>query len=65
MNLSRCRPAARNNFKGEAEAVGALYAFGAQQPHTSQSKLDGLREHYHVVEKGEEYFLVYAFDSPG
>ena len=54
--------AARNNFKSEAEAVGALYAFEAQQPNTSQSKLDGLKEHYNVGEKGEEYFLVHASD---
>lgn len=54
--------AARNAFKGEAEAVGGLYAFEAQQPNTSQSKLDGLKEHYSVGEKGEEYFLVHASD---
>lgn len=54
--------AARNAFKSEAEAVGALYAFEAQQPNTSQSKLDGLKEHYNVGEKGEEYFLVHASD---
>lgn len=54
--------AARNNFQSEPEAVGALYAFEAQQPHTSQSKLDGLREHYSVGAKGEEYFKVHASD---
>ncbi len=54
--------AARNAFKSPATAVGGLYAFEAQQPFTSQSKLDGLREHYSVGEKGEEYFLVHASD---
>lgn len=54
--------AARNAFKSAPEAVGGLYAFEAQQPNTSKSKLDGLREHYSVGEKGEEYFLVHASD---
>ena len=40
-----------------------LYAFEAQQPNTSQSKLDGLKEHYNVGEKGEEYFLCLLYTS--
>ena len=35
--------AAKNAFALEPEAVGALYSFEAQQPYTSQSKLDGPR----------------------
>lgn len=54
--------AARNAFKTEAEAIGALYAFEAQQPHTSRSKLDGLNEHYRLTDKGKEYFVVHADD---
>jgi pyrroloquinoline-quinone synthase len=47
---------------GKAEAIGALYAFEAQQPNTSRSKLDGLKEHYGTSEKGAEYFAVHADD---
>jgi pyrroloquinoline-quinone synthase len=54
--------AARNLFSDEVEALGALYAFEAQQPHTSKSKLDGLREHYTVGAEGQEYFKVHAND---
>ncbi|HVL37778.1 MAG TPA: iron-containing redox enzyme family protein [Fimbriimonadaceae bacterium] len=53
---------ARNLFSTAPEAVGALYAFEAQQPHTSQSKLDGLNEHYQVSDAGKEYFAVHASD---
>lgn len=53
---------ARNNFKSPASAIGALYAFEAQQPVTSQSKYDGLTEHYGTSDKGKEYFLVHAGD---
>jgi pyrroloquinoline-quinone synthase len=54
--------AAKNLFADKAAAVGALYAFEAQQPHTSQSKLDGLNEHYKVSEEGKHYFEVHAAD---
>lgn len=54
---------ARSLFNaGPAEALGALYAFEAQQPHTSRSKLDGLKEHYPIPEAGHEYFIVHADD---
>lgn len=53
---------AKNNFKTPAQAIGALYAFEAQQPVTSQSKYDGLTEHYGTSEKGKEYFKVHAGD---
>jgi pyrroloquinoline-quinone synthase len=55
--------AAKVSFAVKPEAVGALYAFEAQQPHTSQSKLDGLKEHYPVDEAGREYFVVHAGDT--
>ncbi len=54
--------AAQNLFKTKPEAIGALYAFEAQQPFTSQSKLDGLNEHYTFSEKGKKYFEVHAND---
>jgi len=54
--------AANNLFTTKPEAVGALYAFEVQQPHTAQSKLDGLNEHYSLTEKGKEYFRVHASD---
>jgi pyrroloquinoline-quinone synthase len=54
--------AANNLFGSSVEALGALYAFEAQQPHTSRSKLDGLIEHYTVSEDGQEYFKVHADD---
>jgi pyrroloquinoline-quinone synthase len=54
--------AAKNLYSTRPEAIGALYAFEAQQPNTTQSKLDGLNEHYNVSEKGKEYFVVHASD---
>ena len=54
--------AARGLFEAPATAVGALYAFEAQQPNTSQSKLDGLNEHYSLSDKAKEYFVVHASD---
>lgn len=54
--------AASKMFTRQPEAVGALYAFEAQQPKTSRSKLDGLKEHYSFTERGMEYFVVHADD---
>lgn len=54
--------AARELFRERATAAGALFAFEAQQPNTSQSKLAGLNEHYTVSDKGKEYFRVHAGD---
>ena len=54
--------AAKNLFKSGPEAIGALYAFEAQQPYTSRAKLDGLNEHYTVSDAGKEYFRVHADD---
>ena len=53
---------AKKNFGSRAAAIGALYAFEAQQPATAHSKLEGLREHYDVGEAGEAYFVLHAND---
>ncbi|MGH7734710.1 MAG: iron-containing redox enzyme family protein, partial [Gemmatimonadales bacterium] len=47
---------ARTLFAEPATAMGALYAFEAQQPPTATSKLDGLRQHYTLGRKAEVYF---------
>ncbi len=49
-------------FASRATAIGALYAFEAQQPATAKSKLDGLREHYDLGAAGEAYFALHADD---
>ena len=53
---------AQQHFAIPGACVGALYAFEAQQPHTSASKLKGLNEHYCVNETGKKYFEVHADD---
>ena len=50
-------------FSDSAESLGALYAFEAQQPATSKSKLEGLRRHYNVDPNAERYFVVHAEDE--
>lgn len=53
----------RELFTQETTALGALYAFEAQQPYTAQSKLRGLREHYnHLPGKVGEYFRLHETD---
>ena len=47
-------------FAARASALGALYAFEAQQPATAQSKLDGLRAHYNFPQAAEPYFEVHS-----
>jgi pyrroloquinoline-quinone synthase len=50
-------------FSTAAGSLGGLYAFEAQQPHTSGSKLKGLREHYGSLgENAEEYFVIHETD---
>lgn len=49
-------------FATRPEAIGALYAFEAQQPNTSRSKLDGLNEHYALSDQAKHYFVVHAND---
>lgn len=49
-------------FSVPASSLGALYAFEAQQPHTSKSKLEGLRKHYDLPEQAHVYFEVHETD---
>lgn len=49
-------------FAKPESAAGALYAFEAQQPNTSKTKLDGLDAHYCLSDKAKEYFAVHADD---
>jgi pyrroloquinoline-quinone synthase len=51
---------AERDFQSVPTALGALYAFEAQQPKTSRSKLDGLELHYGI--KADEYFRAHADD---
>jgi pyrroloquinoline-quinone synthase len=53
---------ARRSFADPALAIGALYAFEAQQPSTARSKLEGLRAHYAVPEESTAYFRIHADD---
>jgi len=54
------------NYQTYAGALGALYAFEAQQPGTTSSKLVGLRKHYGSWKADETYFEIHAndFDEP-
>jgi pyrroloquinoline-quinone synthase len=47
-------------FSNRVTAMGAMYAFEAQQPETAATKLEGLRKYYPVPAEGEEYFKVHA-----
>ena len=47
-------------FSQRPSALGALYAFEAQQPATAQSKLEGLRTHYRYPKTVEPYFEVHS-----
>ena len=51
---------AQRLFSSPATALGALYAFEAQQPATAASKLDGLRKHYSLPASAEPYFVTHA-----
>jgi pyrroloquinoline-quinone synthase len=53
---------ARASFADPVAAIGALYAFEAQQPSTAQSKLEGLRAHYALPEEAHAYFRDHAED---
>lgn len=52
--------ATRELFSQPATALGALYAFEAQQPPTAQSKLDGLKTHYSLPAGVQPYFEVHS-----
>src|SRR5579862_3735055 len=49
---------AKRDFGVPGTCVGALYAFEAQQPKTSASKLKGLEAHYEINDAGKKYFQV-------
>ena len=51
---------AKELFRTQAGALGAMYAFEAQQPTTAKSKLDGLKTHYSLPSEVEPYFEVHA-----
>lgn len=53
---------ATNSFTTYAGALGALYAFEAQQPGTASSKLEGLRKHYSQWRADETYFAIHQSD---
>jgi len=51
-------------FAAPVTALGALYAFEAQQPKTAQSKLAGLRAHYTALPAAcGEYFRLHEHDD--
>jgi pyrroloquinoline-quinone synthase len=50
-------------FANVPSALGALYAFESQQPHTTASKLEGLRLHYDLGAAAETYFIVHEGDD--
>ena len=52
--------AAKRLFSEPASALGALYAFEAQQPATAQSKLDGLVQHYSLPADVQPYFKAHS-----
>ncbi|MCW5938005.1 MAG: iron-containing redox enzyme family protein [Fimbriimonadaceae bacterium] len=54
---------AETSTSNPAASLGSLYAFEAQQPKTSTSKLEGLREHYNIDVRGHEYFDVHKDDD--
>jgi len=54
---------ARQLFAAPASALGALYAFEAQQPATAKSKLDGLKTHYAIPAGAEPYFEVHSHNE--
>jgi pyrroloquinoline-quinone synthase len=53
---------ARHAFSDPVTAVGALYAFEAQQPRTARSKLEGLVRHYALAPEATAYFRAHADD---
>jgi len=52
----------KKSFQSHATALGALYAFEAQQPATASSKLQGLKDHYTAWRADETYFRVHESD---
>ena len=50
-------------FSEPTTALGALYAFEAQQPATAQSKLSGLKAFYQLPETVEPYFETHSHNE--
>ena len=50
-------------FSDGETALGALYAFEAQQPETAKSKLAGLKAFYQLPEKVEPYFVTHSHNE--
>ena len=50
-------------FSDGETALGALYAFEAQQPETAKSKLSGLKAFYQLPEKVEPYFETHSHNE--
>ena len=50
-------------FSEPTTAVGALYAFEAQQPATAQSKLAGLKAFYQLPQSVEPYFETHSHNE--
>lgn len=50
-------------FSEPATALGALYAFEAQQPATAQSKLTGLKAFYQLPKSVEPYFETHSHNE--
>ena len=50
-------------FSEPMTALGALYAFEAQQPATAQSKLAGLKAFYHLPKSVEPYFETHSHNE--
>ncbi len=44
-------------------ALGALYAFEAQQPHTTTSKQEGLTKFYSYLKADDKYFVIHMDDE--
>ena len=51
---------ARRLFSKTTSSLGAMYAFEMQQPATAQSKLNGLKTHYHLPADTEPYFEIHS-----
>ncbi|HVN16903.1 MAG TPA: iron-containing redox enzyme family protein, partial [Anaerolineales bacterium] len=47
-------------FGKTTSSLGAMYAFEMQQPATAQSKLNGLKTHYHLPADTEPYFEIHS-----
>lgn len=54
---------AENLFSNSETALGALYAFEAQQPETAKSKLTGLKTFYQLPDKVEPYFETHSHNE--